>query len=66
MHWRMRSVRASILASFRSLTTRHGRIQLRIILRRLAQEWGPAAVRSWQTMFDALGPGGEEVDAAAD
>ena len=44
--------------------TRHGRIQLRIILRRLAQELGPAVLRSWREVYDAPERGADELDLA--
>lgn len=39
--------------SFPEPVTRHGRMQLRIILRRLAQELGPPALAGWRAVYDS-------------
>jgi hypothetical protein len=51
----------------RMLSYRDGSpLQLRIILRRLTQELGPAAVRSWRETYGASGPGVDEADGPAE
>jgi hypothetical protein len=52
------AVRRKVLpVEFPKPPTRHGRIQLRIVLRRLAQDLGPAVVGSWREVYD-----GQELD----
>jgi hypothetical protein len=53
-------------ADFPAPSTRQGRIQLRISLRRLTQDLGIAALRPWREAYDALESGSEDADSDRD